>query len=378
MNLNYGDVWTQTSMESQNKLFRRIDSEGVYIPHQSIYGFASYRLLQYAEIFLLLSILDRLKFQSFLEAGCAEGFYPRLVSVRYGAKSYGLDLSFGALKRIKDYYKMDGICGDAQWLPIKDKSFDVVMCSNTIEHVSFPQETIAELIRVSRKYVLIGVPRALSQKEVEEFTPDYNAQRDQHVSIFSEETFRKIFPSQLQPDISIFSAGSYPFLLLNALYKRTIGKLTPAFPLVKSMLIFDRIGCQIFGVKTLHMLALLDLSKEENELRSNSRISIKHRLKLADFILREIFERDKKELDTKPLRLGKENSVKFREFTVKADESLRYPDAILNPKLLDFIACPVCKGDLQASKDKATCISCKTSYPIREGIPILIPKGKGD
>jgi uncharacterized protein YbaR (Trm112 family)/SAM-dependent methyltransferase len=363
-------------MEAQNKLFRRMNSDGVYMPHQSIYGFASYRLLQYAEISLLLSTLDRLKFRNFLEAGCAEGFYPRLVSVRYGAKSYGLDLAFGALKRMKDYYKMDGVCGDTQFLPIKDKAFDVVMCSNTIEHVSFPQETIAELIRVARSYVLIGVPRALTKKELQEFVPDYKAERDQHVSIFSETTFRKIFPAPEQ--VSIFGACSYPFLVLNAIYKRTIGKLTPALPLVKAMLIFDRIGCQILKTKTLHMLALLDLTdltKAQNEFdkNKNKRLSLRHRLQLADFILRGIFERDKETLDAKPLRLEKENSVRWREFMVKSEEPLTYLDTVLSPEVLDFIACPSCKSELQASKEKLTCTNCNSAYPIREGIPILLP-----
>lgn len=372
--MRHDDIWTQTSMEAQNKLFRRIDSDGIYMPHQSIYGFASYRLLQYAEIFLLLSTLDRLKFRNFLETGCAEGFYPRLVSVRYGAKSYGLDLAFGALKRMKDYYKMDGVCGDAQFLPIKDKTFDLVMCSNTIEHVSFPQETMAELIRVARRYVLIGVPRALTKKEFQEFVPDYKAERDQHVSIFSETTFRKIFPSQ-EP-ASIFGACSYPFLVLNAVYKRTIGKLTPVLPLVKAMLILDRIGCQILKTKTLHMLALLDLTKAQNEFDKNKRLSLKHRLELADFILKGIFERDKEELDIKPLRLEKEDSVRWREFMVKSEEPLTYQDTVLNPELLDFIACPSCKGELQASKEKLTCTNCNSVYPIREGIPILLPTEK--
>jgi uncharacterized protein YbaR (Trm112 family) len=47
----------------------------------------------------------------------------------------------------------------------------------------------------------------------------------------------------------------------------------------------------------------------------------------------------------------------------------------LSKDLFDILACPVCKGDLKYSKDKngLACATCKYTYPIREGIPILLP-----
>ena len=42
-------------------------------------------------------------------------------------------------------------------------------------------------------------------------------------------------------------------------------------------------------------------------------------------------------------------------------------------KLLDILACPICKGPLQLSKDKTELISkgAGVAYPIRDGIPIM-------
>ncbi|MBO1255597.1 Trm112 family protein [Alteromonas sp. 5E99-2] len=45
-----------------------------------------------------------------------------------------------------------------------------------------------------------------------------------------------------------------------------------------------------------------------------------------------------------------------------------------DPKLLDILACPVCKGKLVLSANKDALISRaeRLSYPIRDGIPVLL------
>ena len=100
-------------MQAQEYFFRRVDENGYYMPHQAIYGFASYRVLQFCEAHLLLSCLDGLRFKSLLDVGCAEGFYPRLVHARYGADAYGVELSVSGLRRMWEHYRLEGVCGDA-------------------------------------------------------------------------------------------------------------------------------------------------------------------------------------------------------------------------------------------------------------------------
>jgi uncharacterized protein len=51
--------------------------------------------------------------------------------------------------------------------------------------------------------------------------------------------------------------------------------------------------------------------------------------------------------------------------------------------LMDILACPMCKGDLELKVEKEnkkevqtgtlTCKSCKIDYPIEDGIPNLLP-----
>ncbi len=46
----------------------------------------------------------------------------------------------------------------------------------------------------------------------------------------------------------------------------------------------------------------------------------------------------------------------------------------LNKELLDILACPKCKGDLELTEaeDGLICRECKLVYPIKEEIPIML------
>ncbi len=43
--------------------------------------------------------------------------------------------------------------------------------------------------------------------------------------------------------------------------------------------------------------------------------------------------------------------------------------------LFDILACPMCKADLKYNEKKTglICAKCRNKYPIRGGIPILLP-----
>ena len=47
----------------------------------------------------------------------------------------------------------------------------------------------------------------------------------------------------------------------------------------------------------------------------------------------------------------------------------------LAKELYDILACPMCKGDVAYNKDKTAlvCKACKIDYPIKEGIPVMLP-----
>jgi len=48
--------------------------------------------------------------------------------------------------------------------------------------------------------------------------------------------------------------------------------------------------------------------------------------------------------------------------------------ANLNPKLLEVLACPICKGKLQYDKagQELICRFDKLAYPIKDGVPVML------
>ena len=45
---------------------------------------------------------------------------------------------------------------------------------------------------------------------------------------------------------------------------------------------------------------------------------------------------------------------------------------MIDPKLLEMLACPVCKAAVTEERERLTCIRCGRRYPIREDIPVML------
>ena len=52
------------------------------------------------------------------------------------------------------------------------------------------------------------------------------------------------------------------------------------------------------------------------------------------------------------------------------------PPGSVDPKLLEILVCPITKGPLEYDAEKQELISrkAKLAYPIRDGIPIMLPE----
>jgi uncharacterized protein YbaR (Trm112 family) len=55
---------------------------------------------------------------------------------------------------------------------------------------------------------------------------------------------------------------------------------------------------------------------------------------------------------------------------------LERPENAVDPKLLEILVCPLTKGPLEFDAEKQELISrsAKLAYPIRDGIPIMLPE----
>lgn len=45
---------------------------------------------------------------------------------------------------------------------------------------------------------------------------------------------------------------------------------------------------------------------------------------------------------------------------------------MIDKELLDILACPDCKGDVEFRSEKIICKKCGKKYPVKDGIPVMI------
>ena len=47
---------------------------------------------------------------------------------------------------------------------------------------------------------------------------------------------------------------------------------------------------------------------------------------------------------------------------------------MVDTKLLEILACPACRGDVEydAKNEKIICTECSRKYPVKDGIPVML------
>lgn len=104
--------------------------------------------------------------QKALDAGCGEGLIieylnkmNKLQKMGKTIEFFGIDMSENAIDiaRIKAPFATFST-GNVYTLPFPDNFFDLVICSEVLEHLKDPEIALKELGRVSKKDVLVSVP----------------------------------------------------------------------------------------------------------------------------------------------------------------------------------------------------------------------------
>jgi len=92
-----------------------------------------------------------------LDIGTGAGHIYRRLKERCGLRPFGMDISLELVGRLQENTIS---VADIKNIPFKDRSFDLVLTADVIEHIS-PDDfnkSISEIIRVSKKYILINSP----------------------------------------------------------------------------------------------------------------------------------------------------------------------------------------------------------------------------
>ena len=139
------------------------------------------------------------------------------------------------------------ILANVEALPCADRSFDLVMSSQVLEHL--PSHALdracSEMMRVAKNYMLISVPyrEALEARYVRcgfcqhVFHPDY------HLRSFSEEDLARLFPHWLMAEWHVFGALSWGSGVTNLWSRPRVGS-TRDLPLATEHTICPQCGKQ--------------------------------------------------------------------------------------------------------------------------------------
>jgi len=102
-----------------------------------------------------------------------------------------------------DFHEQVGVCR-AQWqlmaadllsLPFADETFDLVICSEVLEHIAMDDRAATELVRVLKpgKNLAVSVPRWYPERICWALSKDYGSTSDGHVRIYRRKDVAKLF-----------------------------------------------------------------------------------------------------------------------------------------------------------------------------------------
>ena len=101
--------------------------------------------------------------KSLLDVGCANGDRTLRIAKYFNItmqNTYGLDYNEKHVAACEDLFNTKIIDLETEKMPYKNKSFDLVICNQVLEHLKNYKEVIGDLIRVTCKegHIVIGIP----------------------------------------------------------------------------------------------------------------------------------------------------------------------------------------------------------------------------
>lgn len=109
----------------------------------------------------IVELVRQVQPSSLLDAGCGQGFTLRaLEQAGLSAATMGVDLDGESLAwgRAHNLSRAPLVAAEVLRLPFADRSFDLVLCLEVLEHLTEPGRGLTELLRLTRRYVLVSVP----------------------------------------------------------------------------------------------------------------------------------------------------------------------------------------------------------------------------
>jgi uncharacterized protein YbaR (Trm112 family) len=320
------------------------------------------RLLRKLKIFRWL---ERFEFDSVLDVAAGWEHLPHLAHERYGARGYyselthALNLPFDGLV----FGKLDhAVTLKLPRLPFRDGAFDAVICSEVFEHLVHPVESVAELLRVARRYVVLTTLEGLAPSRWYRFVAHHRVDvRVPHIerNFLLFEELAALFGDGMRheslvhacPPVNLFASGE-----AQAAACRSI---TDAETLVDAL-------CRLAAERTHGrgragiVVAVIKPGAPLRAARAGVEVELARWL-IAKAAWEEAYARD----------------ILLLWDAFKRDPACRpkepAPDRPVAPALIELLVCPDCRGMLASDGTGLRCVSCARRFDGEWGVPILYP-----
>lgn len=154
-----------------------------------------------------------------LDVGCRDGYWSKkLMNKGYSVESIDVEPHYASAKKID----VDN------GLPYKNESFDLIWCSEVLEHLKDPELVLVQMSKLLKKngIIVVTVPNSyfwlMKLFYITGFTPKI-MQNPGHLHFFTEASFKNILPRHAH----IY--GYFPYVILRFRIARFIGFLSPTF-----------------------------------------------------------------------------------------------------------------------------------------------------
>lgn len=197
--------------------------------------------------------------KTFVDVGCAEGLYMKWTAP-YQVETFfvGVDIARAYVKKARanvPTQNSDFVVCDIARLPFRDGGIDVVLCSEVLEHLFRYLDSLSELDRIAKKYLVLSFPGhsylyhimsriGIAKKFADSLVIDVGHVSEVHVNVVTE------FLEGKYRSVNIRIGGSLPLLLF---------KMISSIRLVE---IIDELICKIlrfFGAldyATIHVMKI--------------------------------------------------------------------------------------------------------------------------
>jgi SAM-dependent methyltransferase len=244
-------------MKNLIQLRRYYEKEGELQNHQELLFLKSPNVFlmheQRYRLFETLKIVPKSK--SLLDIGCGEGLMTNLFKADF---KVGIDISANKIKRARNKKKTAFIVADAHHLPFKEKYFETVICTETLEHLASPEKLFQEIKNVTTNNIVISVPLIPfienTLLRIQEYSIGFDEIGKGHLRVYDKKSLKKQLETLEQFKIMKIKCGCFGF---HNLLRITLKSLMGDNFSLRICTLFDKILSRFLPFRSRHLILLL-------------------------------------------------------------------------------------------------------------------------